>query len=248
MKKEFIVKCKKCGKEFSVIEEETKFPIKGDKYFCCRSCANSRGKRSQETKDKIRKTLKDGISNHKYILKNQFGEYTYGNRICKCEQCQKDFISDKNKRFCSDECRHNHTSILISKLRNNEIKNGIFQGWKSRNITSYAEKFWKKVLDNNNIKYIREYIFEYGNKRNGERYFLDFYIEINNRKIDLEIDGKQHLYEDRKEADKIRDEYIKSKGIEVYRILWNEINSEVGKQKMKEKINNFLEYYNKGVV
>ena len=62
MKKEFIVKCKKCGKEFSVIEEDTKFPIKGDKYFCCRSCANSRGKRSQETKDKIRKTLKTELA------------------------------------------------------------------------------------------------------------------------------------------------------------------------------------------
>ena len=69
-----------------------------------------------------------------------------------------------------------------------------------------------------------------------------FILKYNDRKIDLEIDGKQHLCGDRKEHDKIRDKYIKSKGIEVYRIPWNEINSENGKQLMKEKINNFLIY------
>lgn len=53
--------------------------------------------------------------------------------------------------------------------------------------------------------------------------------------IDLEIDGKRHKYEDRVEHDKIRDEYIKSKGIVVYRIDWNEINSEKGSLMMKEK-------------
>ena len=57
MKKEFKVKCKNCGKEFTVIEEETKFPKKGDKYFCCRSCANTRY-HSIETKQKISKGVK----------------------------------------------------------------------------------------------------------------------------------------------------------------------------------------------
>lgn len=109
----------------------------------------------------------------------------------------------------------------------------------SRNITSYPENFWKRVLDNNNIEYIKEYSLK---RENLLRYFLDFYIEINDRKIDLEIDGRQHLFEERKQHDKIRDEYIKSKGIEVYRIPWNEINSENGKQLMKEKIDKFLEF------
>lgn len=68
MKKEFKVKCKKCGKEFTVIEEETKFPIKGDKYFCCRSCANTRY-HSNETKQKISKSiinLDKNIKSRKY--------------------------------------------------------------------------------------------------------------------------------------------------------------------------------------
>lgn len=57
MKKEFVVICKNCKKEFLIIEEETKFPAKGDKYFCCRSCANTRH-HSKETKLKISNDVK----------------------------------------------------------------------------------------------------------------------------------------------------------------------------------------------
>ena len=52
-----------------------------------------------------------------------------------------------------------------------------------------------KVLDNLNIKYIREYHFA--------KYFLDFKIEVGNIILDLEIDGHQHIY--RVEHDKERD-------------------------------------------
>lgn len=92
-------------------------------------------------------------------------------------------------------------------------------------------------MENNNIQYKFNYHFD--------KYFLDFYIEINNRKIDLEIDGKQHKYKDRLESDKIRDEFIKYNNIEVYRIDWNEINSEDGKRLMKEKIDNFINFLNR---
>lgn len=61
--------------------------------------------------------------------------------------------------------------------------------------------------------------------------------------IDLEIDGHQHTYKERKEHDKIRDEYIKEHNIIIYRIPWNSINTEKGKEKMKEKINDFLNFY-----
>lgn len=117
------------------------------------------------------------------------------------------------------------------------INNGTFSGWQSRNITSYPEQFWISVLDNNNISYVRE---DFTTKK----YFLDFLIEKNGKKLDLEIDGKQHKYEDRKEHDLERDEYLKSLGYIVYRIEWNSINNQKGKDLMKEKINNFLEFYN----
>lgn len=67
---------------------------------------------------------------------------------------------------------------------------------------------------------------------------------MNNGKfIDLEIDGKQHKYPDRLESDKIRDNFITKNNIIVYRIEWNEINSEKGKLLMEEKINKFLDFY-----
>jgi len=53
--KEFTVKCERCGKEYIVNEREKLFPQK-EKYFCSRGCANKRVP-SEETKEKIRKTL-----------------------------------------------------------------------------------------------------------------------------------------------------------------------------------------------
>ena len=60
----------------------------------------------------------------------------------------------------------------------------------------------------------------------------------------FEIDGKQHKYFERKESDKIRDGLLKKNEFIVYRIEWNEINSENGKQLMKTKIDKFLQWYN----
>ena len=73
--------------------------------------------------------------------------------------------------------------------------------------------------------------------------FLDFYIVKNGKEIDLEIDGKQHLYDDRKIKDAERDTYIKENNVIVYRIPWNSINTDEGKCKMKSKIDEFLKFY-----
>lgn len=67
---------------------------------------------------------------------------------------------------------------------------------------------------------------------------MDFYIVINGKEIDLEIDGKQHKY--RQEEDKIRDTFVKEHNVIVYRIKWNSINNDKGKNEMKEKIDTFL--------
>ena len=120
---------------------------------------------------------------------------------------------------------------------------GLHKGWQSRNIISYPEQFWMEVLRNNNIEYSFNHVV---NKKthlgldDNSNYFLDFLINGN---IDLEIDGKQHKYEDRAESDRIRDEILMKNNFIVYRVEWNEINSETGKQLMKEKIDNFLEFY-----
>lgn len=140
--------------------------------------------------------------------------------------------------YCSPQCVGNSVEVK-EKLRQKQLDkvvNGTHNGWKSRNITSYPEHFWTDVLNNNNISYIRE---DFSTKK----YFLDFLLIKNGKKIDLEIDGKQHLMEDRQKHDKERDKYLIENGYIVYRIPWNEINSEKGKAKMKSKIDNFLSFY-----
>ena len=73
--------------------------------------------------------------------------------------------------------------------------------------------------------------------------FLDFLIEKNGKKIDLEIDGKQHEIKERKEHDEERDKYLTDNGYIVYRVPWNDIKTEEGKLQMKEKIEKFLNFY-----
>ena len=217
--------CLECGKILPVEKRFNK--------FCNRSCSNTYSNKhrsySQETKDKISKSLKK-------------------DKVLICKYCRNEFVVErrlngglKRTKYCCKECHDKSIKEQHYNLRMKEIKEGTFIGWKSRNITSYPESFFIQVLNNNNIKYE---INKPLKREHTQSYFLDFYIEKNNIKIDLEIDGKQHKCEDRIQSDIERDIYIKSKGIKVYRIDWNEINSDNGKQKMKNKIEKFLDFYN----
>lgn len=237
--------CNQCGKVL----------CGSQKKFCSSSCAATynnikRGKHSDETKKKISETLllkkrdKDSIierySNGKI---KKINNSTIPNKRKKeflkvCCVCHKEFYSVKeNTTHCSRKCvgaDKEYKAHLRNKVLE-RVENGTHQGWKNRNITSYPEKFWITVLENNNIEYKREF-YE-------KPYFLDFAIVKNNLTIDLEIDGKQHKYNDRKESDIKRDKFLNEKGYVVYRIEWNEINSEKGKKEMKSKIESFLNFY-----
>lgn len=233
--------------------------------FCSQSCANTysnikRGKHSDESKEKLSKTFKEKKEKQYKlisecinigILENPFN-YSYKDILinpnrCKeyiCPECGKKYHTYLQKsgnlsnwKCCSKECNLIHSNKIISNKVHERINNGTFSGWQSRNITSYAEKFWINVLNNNNIQYISEFHLD-------KKYFIDFYLEKNGKYIDLEIDGKQHKYEDRIIHDKERDKYISNKGIIIYRIDWNEINSKEGSKLMQEKINKFLNFYN----
>lgn len=121
------------------------------------------------------------------------------------------------------------------------IVEGRANGWQVRAVESYPEKFWKQVLENNNIPYEFNFkvTFTEINISKGGCYFLDFKLPKN---IDLEIDGSQHQY--RIEADNLRDQRLSSIGYKIYRIKWNEINTEFGKKQMQEKIDAFIKWYN----
>ena len=92
------------------------------------------------------------------------------------------------------------------------------------------------MLKNNGFDFVRE--------KPVDGYFLDFVLQKDGKMIDLEIDGKQHKYDDRKRHDKIRDNNLRKAGYIIYRVDWNEINSKRGSLKMKSKINQFLWWYN----
>jgi very-short-patch-repair endonuclease len=222
-------RCKNCGKIITKRKNE----------FCSHSCSatysNKRRRHTSETREKIsgsvRKFLSEGYKEH-------ITDYTR-----KCIICGKEFsiyrgigLRASRSKTCSIECnkilRSRNSAETIKRLK----AEGRFQGWKSRNITSYAEKFWMTVLSNNGIEYTRE-------KKIG-KYFIDFYIKNGDTVIDLEIDGKQHKYKDRHASDIERDKYLSSLGIIVYRVEWNSINTETGSSKMKLKIDQFLNFYN----
>ena len=159
-----------------------------------------------------------------------------------CNYCNLIFVSNKkNQKYCSNKCSANSRKNDIEyreKLRQAQLKRvaeGTHSGWKSRNQPSYAEIFFMKVLANNNILYKFE--------ETCGKYFIDF--AIHDKKIALEIDGKQHLQEDRIISDQLKDEYLKSQGWKVYRIPWKSINTKIGKSFIETEINKFLEYYKK---
>lgn len=169
---------------------------------------------------------------------------------CGNEYTVKDIVRGRRVKYCSDKCKWEGIA-KINKVKNKEItlqqiKDGTHQGWKSRNITSFPEKFFKKVLDYNNITYIREkpILKKSLGMDNPYNYFLDFYIEKNNKKIDLEIDSKIHTYPERKKSDEIRDYYLKKNGYIVYRIPWKNIRYKPGKEFIENEIKKFIEFYN----
>ena len=223
--------CLYCGKEL----------VKKTGKFCNNSCAakynNARRKLSDETKAKIAKSL----SNTKKELRLKSKAKSGNPKTCII--CGKEFVPERTKNYrfslrktCSNECYH---LMMVQKGKEAAaklIEEGRHKGWQSRNITSYAEQFWITVLNNNNIQYKREFYFE--------KYFLDFYIEKGNLKIDLEIDGKQHAYPERILHDKERDNFLTENNFLIYRVKWNDLKTENSKAEMQNKINAFLTWYN----
>lgn len=250
--------CERCGQIYikKLTDKELKIYNKNEHRFCSRSCANTHLNRSKDSRNKVRLSIMRKNfenDNHGYAT---FEEYVAYRKMikdgifCSYPGCYNKIKFNSKTGYCKEHMKH---SKLLSQIRRDAtikcFKEGKIKGWQTRNITSYPENFWKKVLQNNHINYefnypIHKRSLGFENALQSTCYFLDFKIGNN---VDLEIDGNQHLDEDRKEHDKIRDKALTSHGWKVYRIPWNEINSKNGKLQMKKKIDDFLNWYKKQV-
>lgn len=238
-KTHIIKKCKFCGKEFYVLRNGKR----SKQEYCSQKCSAHK-KHTEAFKEKLKLTLKLKALNSKKHTS------TYIEKVCPI--CGKTFY--KRSITCSAKCGHayrikahpvsNETRKKLSEIIQKRIKEGKHCGWKTRNIESYPETFFKTVLDNNNIKYefnkpIQK--TELGINENG-CYFLDFAL---NNKIDLEIDGKQHLLKERKIHDVERDNRLINNGWKVYRIAWKALPR--NNKYMKLEIEKFLAWYKENV-
>lgn len=224
--------CPKCGKNFV-----------GDRTYCSRSCANGHIV-TEEHKEKTRTTLFKTLQ-IKGVRGKPIKDATFKERVLKeerfCNACGKE-ISWKNKYPYCNICRGKYISYSEeAKKKQSEKMKGKPRWHIHRNQSSYAELFFEKVLNNNSISFQREVSVKKDD--NVHCYFLDFLIKKNDKLIDLEIDGSQHNLSERKESDMVRDDFLKNKNYIVYRIQWNNINSENGKKLIKEKIDTFLSFY-----
>lgn len=238
--------CPKCNKEFM---------HNGISLLLCDDCFFEKYNRHRNeiiANKKICKTLK-----YKY---NRIGNDVLLHK-CKCEACGKTiWTKTSDIVYCYDCCKKfgkvvhqlytpigkklisNFTRKKLKEIANQRIKDGKHLGWMRRNKQSYPEKFWQLVLENNKINFQREVQFVYEKTR----YYFDFVIVLSNgKKIDLEIDGKQHYYDDRLSHDKLRDKRARKCGYLVYRIRWNSMTKKIGKLQMKAKIRQFLWWLNK---
>jgi predicted nucleic acid-binding Zn ribbon protein len=209
--------CPVCKKEF-----ETKKGHSKETFTCSIKCSNSLSpKRKKDPNRSPRKRIySPGETKPKYHKE--------------CVICSSIFLGFKNTKTCSKEC----TSKLLKKKADERVLNGEHKGWTTRNISSYPEDFFKKVLNNLEIEFIFNFPVSKSSLgvRSSSSYFLDFYIQIGQRKIDLEIDGKQHEYSDRKESDQERDSLLIKNGYEVYRIGWKNPVNDKNKDYIKREI------------
>jgi hypothetical protein len=235
---EVIKVCPCCKKEFSTFNAGRK-----SRTFCSQKCSNSSFsteiilKRNLSIREKalLRFPPKEnnGVkSPRKYIPKSSREPQEAVIRLC-CAICDKK-VNKRQNKFCSIACSDEFKRISAA--------NGTHSGWQSRNITSYPERFFKKVFELNGLgdKFILN--APVPKKSLGldciASYFLDFYFP--HIKLDVEIDGKQHNFPERIASDKIRNDALIANGYIVYRIPWKNINNAKGKEFIRQEIAKLL--------
>jgi hypothetical protein len=89
---------------------------------------------------------------------------------------------------------------------------------KNRNNPNHSEQAFIDILDYYNIYYTFEQPIIYNDKDKYYGYIFDFYIIIDGKKFDIEVDGISHTDEDAKLKDQKRDILAKDCNIKVIRL------------------------------
>ena len=104
-----------------------------------------------------------------------------------------------------------------------------------KNQTSEEKKVWYQILKGRVPKFHRQRII--GN------YFVDFFCP--KLKLIIEIDGYQHFYEENKEYDQKRTEYLEGLGFYVLRFENTDVNKDI--EEVRYIINNVCDAREKGI-
>lgn len=231
--------CPVCSKDF-----QTQIGNGEERATCSHSCSNTHFAPIRHTEESKNKTAISmvkhfnsiGIFKSKVVLIKKEKVIKYVDKICPI--CKIFFCSKKTEQICcSSSCSaklkwtdQNYRNNLISQA-NKRVENNTHKGWISRlnKEPSFPEKITMEILDEINIKLDREE--KVGN------WFIDF-ADID-KKIAIEIDGKQHELPERKAKDFIKDEYLKSQGWTVHRIKWQKLTKEF-RQEVKDTLSKIL--------
>jgi len=217
------MKCENCEKENDGSYSSGRFcSMKCARGFSTKNNKKERNKKISKklkgtTQSKELKKIRSDIQiermstgENKKILSDSLKSYFKNN-----PEVRKEYSERAKKRIFSKKTRKKLSKISSDRAKKRHANGDISFMWPSRkNLKpSYPESVFIKLLDEEKIKYERE--VKIG------KWFADFLIN----KTVLEIDGSQHEKKERKESDKIKDEFLKINGYGVYRIKWNPKNA-----------------------
>jgi hypothetical protein len=210
--------CINCQKSFIALQET--------RLFCSRSCQTSyrnkqnkgKIKRSQTSIDKQKETVKQ-------FWKSPDGKKEKKNRSDRAIIQSNDPIYRAIFVKAIDNFKNDPEKLEKSlKKQSDTIKQKVLDGthntWKTRNIRSYPELYVENYLLSHHVYFEKEkYVHKSTlNSNDVGGFLLDFFFP--DKKINLEIDGAQHLKPERMQHDKYRDKLLRDNGYIVIRIPW----------------------------
>ena len=226
--------CKRCGKGFAEDWRKTKDKKHPIPDFCSFACAHARIHTSESCAKTASTLRKSPVK-----MCNQCGSILRRNRkMGFCKNCLDE------KRKLGESLATKETRAKLSAAVRIRVANGTHNGWSQRSskLLSFPEKYYIQAFDLRGYK--GKYLVNHPIPKkelglsNNACYFLDFYFP--EKKIDVEIDGKQHTLPENTAHDKIRDEALQKAGIQVIRLSWVGVNTESNKQRTHEILDQFF--------